>query len=147
MNGSQKWSKYLRICSLVLFIAALILPTHCTNVECSGFGAGLEAFAMGWLLALFKGSAATAWFANPFYFLAFFTARKEPVVAIVGAGIALFIARTFLDGGELLLNEAGHTAYITSIEIGFWVWLGSMVAILLSAVLYLNYKIQLKKIK
>lgn len=124
--------KKLRIVSLVLFGTALLLPTHCTNVECSGLGSGFGLLLLGWFAAL-GGGVSFAWFANPLYFIALRYSKKEPVVSIGFALIAIFIAQTFLDGGELLLNEAGHKAYITKIQIGYWFWLGSMIAILFAS--------------
>ncbi|WP_300666872.1 hypothetical protein [Fluviicola sp.] len=144
MSSIQKIAKYLRIISIGLFGVALFLPTYCTNVQCAGFGAGFEALASGWILAFFYGGAAFAWFANPIYITTFFVARKEPLVGIGFTAIAIFIAQTFLDGGELLLNEAGHTAYITKIEIGYWFWLGSMVVLLFYSIVNLVVKIKTK---
>jgi hypothetical protein len=85
------------------------------------------------MAALFHNGAAFAWFANPVYFIALRYSKKEPLVSIGFALAAIFIARTFLDGGKLLLNEAGHTAYITKIQAGYWFWFGSMVVILLAS--------------
>lgn len=145
MNSIQRISKYLRIISMILFGLALFLPTHCTNVQCSGFGGGFEALVMGWMLALFQFGGAVAWLANPFYFVALFTVRKDPEVALGFSIAAILIARSFLDGGELLLNEAGHTAYITEIGIGYWFWLGSMVILLVTSGVNLVAKIKAKR--
>ena len=145
MSSIQKTAKYLRIISISLFGVALLLPTYCTNVECNGFGAGLEALGVGWILAFFYGGAAFAWFANPIYITAFFIAKKEPLVSIGFTAIAIFIAQTFLDGGELLLNEAGNTAYITKIGIGYWFWLGSMVVLFFYSIVNLVVKIKTKR--
>lgn len=145
MSSIQKNVKYLRIISMIFFGLALFLPTHCTNVQCSGFGGGFGALIAGWMLALFQVGASAAWFANPFYFVALFTVRKDPEVAMGFAIAAILIARSFLDGGELLLNEGGQTAYITKIGIGYWFWLGSMVVLLFCSIINLIAKIKTKR--
>jgi hypothetical protein len=124
--------KKLRILSMILFGIALFLPTHCTNVECSDFGSGLELLLSGWILAFFN-SGAFAWLANPLYFIAFRYSKKDPGVSMWFAVAATIIACTFLSGGELLLNEAGHMAYITKIQIGYWFWFGSIIVLLVAS--------------
>ena len=110
-----RWSFWLF--SILLFAVSLVCPTYCTNVECSSFGSGFANLLIGWLGAIFGGGLYLAWFANPFFFVAIFTNRKSPTVSLVMSIIALIVSLSFLRGGEVLLNEAGHTAYITSFQI------------------------------
>ncbi len=145
MSSIQKNVKYLRIISMIFFGVALFLPTHCTNVQCNGLGGGFGALVSGWMLAFFYGGAAFAWFANPIYIAAFCIAGKVPLVSIGLTAIAILIALTFLNGGELLLNEAGNTGYVTQIGIGYWFWLGSMVGLLFYSIVNLVAKIKAKK--
>ncbi|PHR42444.1 MAG: hypothetical protein COA32_17495 [Fluviicola sp.] len=131
--------------SMLSFLVALYCPTYCTNVECSGPASGLSDFLFGWLGALFFGGVYCVWFANPFYITAIFTNKKVPILALIFSIIGLFAALTFLNGGTVVLNEAGHTAYITKFQIGYWLWMSSMGLMTISSIFsvlvkYLRFK-------
>jgi hypothetical protein len=112
--------------SLIIFGISLICPTYCTNVKCSEFGSGTVDLLLGWFAALFLGGTYLAWFANPFFVIAILTNKKFTKLSLVLSLIAFIIALTFLRGGKVLLNEAGHEGYITKFQIGYWFWLASM---------------------
>ncbi len=81
---------------------------------------------LGWFGALFLGGTYLAWFANPLFVIAILTNKKFTKLSLVLSLIAFIIALTFLRGGKVLLNEAGHEGYITKFQIGYWFWLASM---------------------
>lgn len=141
--------KRLWIVSLAFYGLALFLPTYCTNDGCGGFGggfgSGLGLLLIGWIGA-FGGGVSLAWWANPFYIVALSITKKAPILSVVLASIGIAIACCFLNGGELLLNEGGHKAYITKIQIGYWFWLGSMIVILFAPVFELIARAKKKKI-
>lgn len=124
---TDKMRKRIWTLSLILLGISLLSPAYCTNGGCDDLGAGLACMLLGWLGALFMGGPYIAWFANPFLIAAIFTNRKVPLLSFIFALIALAIGLTFLKGGEVLINEAGHKEYITGFHIGYWLWLGSMV--------------------
>lgn len=112
---------------------SLLCPTYCTNVSCSGPLSGLADLLSGWFAALFMGSTYSAWFANPFFITAILLNKKEPLVSLIFSVIAISIAFTFLKGGTVLLNEAGHKGYITKLQAGYWLWVSSMVIMIIAA--------------
>lgn len=146
MNTTKKTLEILRksfwFLSLLSFLVALYSPTYCTDAKCSDIGSGLVDFLFGWLGALFYGGIYVVWFANPFYITAIFTNKKAPIVALVFSILGLFASLTFINGGEVMLNEAGHTAHITKLQIGYWFWMSSMGLMLISSVfsIFVKYK-------
>lgn len=123
----EKIRKIIWLISLIIMGVSLLCPTYCTNAKCSEPGSGLIDLLFGWFAAFFLGSTYFAWFANPFLIVAVFTNKKVPVLSLIFSVIALSIALTFLKGGKVLLNEAGHEGYITKLQIGYWLWISSMV--------------------
>lgn len=115
----------LRVANFVLIGLACVFPIQCNNVQCQDYGEGFIIIPLGWI-GVFLGGVYISWLANPFLITALFTSRKYPWVAIPMALIAVAFATRFLFGGEVWLNEAGHTAYITKIGLGFWLWYASM---------------------
>jgi hypothetical protein len=91
-------------------------------------------FLFGWFGALFLGDTYFAWFANPFFITAIFVNRKSPVWSLILSVIALSIALSFIKGGTVLLNEAGHEGYITKLQLGYWLWISSLILMLVSSI-------------
>lgn len=136
--------KRLFFASWVVFCVSLLLPTHCTNMSCSGFGGGAQALFLGWFMALFKG-AAFAWLANPVYFFALYWNKKEPLISLIFVLFALWLGTDFLKGGEFIMTEAGHSAYVTKILIGYWVWMLGMSLLAAAAIAELVERRRKKK--
>ena len=133
-SKNEKIRKTIWIISFSILGISLLCPTYCTNVQCSPPGSGLTDLLFGWAGAIFVGNPYFAWFANPFFIAAIFINRKVPVLSLIFSLLALSIALTFLKGGVVWLNEAGHKGYITQFQIGYWLWLASMVAMVAASV-------------
>lgn len=131
----EKIRTFFWIMSLVLFGFALFFPTYCTSVDCAEFGSSMVAFLFGWLGAIFIGSTYIAWFANLFFFASIFTNKKVPVLSLIFSIIAISFSLTLLKGGKILLNEAGHEAYITKLLLGYWLWLSSNISCFITALI------------
>lgn len=134
MMKNQKLRKMLWMCSWIILAVSLACPTYCTTAHCSGPMSGFIDLLFGWFGALFLGKTYAAWFANPFLITAIFTNKKAPVLSLIFSVIALPIALTFLQKGEVLLNEAGHKGYVTELQIGYWLWLSSMIMTMAAAI-------------
>ena len=128
-----RWAIWLT--SIILFVISLACPTYCTNGSCDGLGGGLWDLMFGWLGTFFGGSVYLAWLGNPFFFIAIFSNKNSPGLSLVMSIFALIAGLSFLRGGEVLLNEAGHTAYITDYQIGYWLWLTSFLLMVIAAIL------------
>lgn len=123
---AEKYRKIIWLSSLIVLGVSLLCPTYCTDAHCSGPLSGLIDGLFGWLGALFYGDTYVAWFANPFLIAAIFTNKRVPFISFVFSAFAVYIAFHLLKGGSVILNEAGHTAYITKLQIGYWLWTISM---------------------
>ena len=101
-----------------------------------------RAWASGWGLLLFGwigigyGGGHLCWLANPlvlaswvFYFL------RRRSVAITCSALALVFALIFLAADEIVRSEAPEYAAITSLEVGFWLWVSSMILAVLAALM------------
>ncbi len=141
MAKPEKTRKIIWRISLIILGISLVCPTYCTNVQCSGPLSGLTDLLFGWFGALFMGNTYAAWFANPFFIAAIFTNKKDPLFSLIFSVVALFIAFTFLDGGTVLLNEAGHKGYITKLEAGYWLWVSSMVIMIFAALVPIVHRV------
>lgn len=135
MTKTEKNRKTIWLTSLIVFGLSLFSPTYCTNVKCSEPLSGFLDLLFGWFAALFMGSTYFAWFANPFFITAIFTNKKSPVLSLIFSIIAFAIGLTFLKGGQVLLNEAGHKGYITKLHIGYWLWITSMAVMIVASLL------------
>jgi len=129
-----------------LFFTSLWLP---------GFGVrggeapfGLENGAMlvlfGWLGAL-EGSG-IAWLANPLLIMAWITSVPAWItslfpralaactavlgVSFVFSAFAVIFAASFQLTTQITINSAGHTAPITHLYSGYWLWFSSMIVML-----------------
>ena len=128
--------KYLWIVSLILYVLAFFLPVYATSLSPAEFGQGPVMLVLGWIQAFSEKGLALAWFANPFFIVALCTTKKSPLTSIFFSSFAILSALCFLRGGIIYLpHDAIHFAYLTGIAVGYWVWISSMVVILVSSVL------------
>lgn len=132
---TEKNRKRVWITSLILLGISLLCPTYCTNVKCSEPFSGFFDLLFGWFAALFMGSTYFAWFANPFFITAIFTNKKTPILSFIFSIVGLSIALTFLKGGTVWLNEAGHKGYITNLHIGYLMWISSIATMIIAAII------------
>jgi len=82
---------------------------------------------------MFYGGAYLTWFANPFYLISLLTNKLNPWINLIMAIFAFIVALSFTRGGTILLNEDGDKGQITELEIGYWLWLLSMLLIIFSS--------------
>lgn len=130
---TEKTRKIIWVASLIMFGAALFCPTFSTNAGDSHIGGGLVNLGLGWMGAIFAGGTYVAWFANPVFFIAIFTNKSAPILSFFLSIMALAIAYKMLNGGTVLLNEAGHKGYITKLDIGYWLWTSSMILMIIAS--------------
>jgi hypothetical protein len=115
--------------SLVLYVLSLFLPfAHGAR----GDGVpGWLALIFGWIY-LFGESP--AWLANPMLFLTWlFLSMRLPRTAVIFASIAFFSAVPFIFGPTLTVGWGGVRDRLTP-NIGYFLWLGSILAGLFGAI-------------
>ena len=110
-----------------MYVASLSQYAFCVGGNCSGWP--------GWSILIFgilalPGSLANAtWLANPILFASWIVIwQREKRLSVVLSSVALMFAAAFLLMGTVVTNEGGVPSPITGFKIGYWLWLGSMVA-------------------
>jgi hypothetical protein len=86
----------------------------------NGFGLLL----IGWLGVL---GGYFEWLANPLLLATWVSLWiRKPQHAIFFGVLASFVAIAFIFRDKMLVNEAGHTARITFLGVGYWLWVVSI---------------------
>ena len=124
--------------SLMLYILSFTQDAFVVNdMNVEKVFSSLEILAMGTFAFLGGGLLEQLiWNANPLYVLTivFFLMDKSLAVK-TGLG-ALVLAALFLTWNEILVAESGRTAAITSLEWGYWLWLGSIASLCIGVLWY-----------
>lgn len=118
------------ISSIGLFIASLFQDGFL--IEGSNPRAWAPCFGLlliGWI-GIFQGNL--TWLANPlilFAWLAYADARSR-YQSIPFASLSLCFALSFMLYGKILSSEAGHYSKVTSLELGYWLWVASITSMI-----------------
>lgn len=131
--------EYFVLLSIIVFIVALSQPAYCIDNKCGLKWGGLISLVSG-ALGFYTGEAALTWLANPLLivsWITFFNFKKASFILSIGAtGLGLH----FLNFNRIMINEGGGYGQITGHEIGYWLWVSSMVIILIANVFSLIMK-------
>jgi hypothetical protein len=76
------------------------------------------------------------WLANPIYFFSLFLMYQEDKKSIFFAWISFALAFSFSFWKEILNNEAGSMAIISSLNTGYYLWVGSMLVLGIGGLVY-----------
>ena len=94
---------------------------------------GPSSFVLGFV-CLFFGWIHLAWYANPLLLAAIVThLLKRDRIVLILAIIALLVALDTLTLDRIARDEAGNEERIVGYQIGFYLWLASIVSVLLSS--------------
>ena len=122
--------------SVGLFIISLTQNPYCTSQGCGETWSGLAILISG-IFGFFLCLANTTWLANPLIFFAWFYAKKDPKTSLILSGIAGLLAISFLFFDNIITDEAGNISKIVAYKSGYWLWVSSMITMLLgNMVLY-----------
>ena len=124
--------------SLMFYILSLTQDAFVVNdMNVEKIFSSLEILAMGTFAFLGGGLLEQLiWNANPLYLLTIvFFLMDKPLAVKTGMG-ALILAALFLTWNEILVAESGRTAQISSLEWGYWLWLGSIASLCIGVLLY-----------
>jgi hypothetical protein len=143
MNHTEKMEKLRRriwFAALAVYCTSMLCPTYCTYSElggesCSEIGGGLAATLFGWLgILASNGGIVLVWFANPLFIIGLIINKKSPTGSLLLSIAASVVSLAFLFGDEIMINEAGHVAKIATLQIGYWLWLTSMILLVLASI-------------
>jgi hypothetical protein len=138
---SRKVSRPLLLASVGLYLVSLTLNAFCavtSGTERCDDSLGVAVLAMGWLETIAIGEVgpfvALPWYANPCLFAAWlFVHGQGRKIALAFASLGTLLGLSFLLGHSVQISEGGGASPITGYRAGYWVWLGSLVLGLLSA--------------
>ncbi|TSD67157.1 hypothetical protein FFF34_007110 [Inquilinus sp. KBS0705] len=119
--------------SIAIFAVALIMPCFDTRAEDGDTGQGLLCLISG-AFGFFSSFTGFIWVANPALLFSWIYIRKDSWLSLSASSIALFIGLLFLKCTEMTVNEGGGTSYITGYRIGYWIWLSSMMIMVIGNV-------------
>ena len=138
----KKLKKYIFIASISLFIISLTQKCYCTTSEC---GDSIMAFLLGWA-ALLSGGAGISWLANPLLFASWILLRKNLKLSMFLSVAAALLSLSFLLFDTVIANEAGQKHQIIAYKLGYWLWMGSNLVMLLGTfVLMLRHNTRLAR--
>ena len=138
MNKKQTTKYAIISASLMFCILSLTQDAFVVNdMNVEKIFSSLEILAMGTFAFLGGGLLEQLiWNANPLYLLSIvFFLMDKPLAVKTGLG-AIVLAALFLTWNEILVAESGRTAQITSLELGYWLWLGSIVSLCVGLLWY-----------
>jgi len=78
------------------------------------------------------------WLANPVFFVAIILLIKEKKKSIYLGIIAIITGLYFTTWEEILANEGGRKVPIISLELGYWLWIISMIVFTIGAIIYFS---------
>jgi len=117
---------------------AMFLLSLCGSAIISRTGASFGDMGINCLLL---GMGYLAWYANPYIFLAGLSLFKRWHLLSVGcAAIAIVLSLTALRIREIEINEAGIKEPVTGYGWGYYLWLGSSITLLLTALACLAFE-------
>ena len=80
---------------------------------------------MGWFTVFMLYPIGMVWLANPILFFSWIKFKNKPKTSLVSSIITLILMLSFLLFDEVVNNEAGVPEKITSIKLGYWLWVSS----------------------
>jgi hypothetical protein len=122
--------------SLLVFFSSLTQICFCYDKNTCLFGISL--FGDGWLGLIFDGQI--SWLANPLLIISWFSFQRYPKVSLIFSVFSSVLAFSFLLVHKIIIDEGGNMHYITSINIGYWLWILSILTILIgNLVVYIKF--------
>jgi hypothetical protein len=133
-------AKVFLLISIIVFILSLTQNTYCTSSSdfCDD--------SPGWLVLLigiigvFVGGACLSWLANPFILVSWII-FKDIKYSFIFSLLAVISSGSFLLFNQVIVDEAGNYAEITSYKIGYWLWFSSMIIMLIGNIVRLLPKV------
>jgi len=126
-----------------LFFNALVVQDYDGIKKFSGFElflSGFFAFFGGGLLETF------IWLANPLALCSLLLSKNHPKIGILLAMISFGIAISFTSFSEILVSENGRNGEIIQIDTSYWIWILSIILLIIYNIWNLIKILKQKKI-
>jgi hypothetical protein len=83
----------------------------------------------------FLSPAGFTWLANPAIFIAWITFNKKTYASLITSAIAAALSVSFLFFHRIIATESGDFNKIISYKLGYWLWMASLVLMLIDNVI------------
>jgi hypothetical protein len=145
---SRALSRAFLLASVGVYLVSLTLNAYCLvtgGTERCDDSRGIALLALGWLETIAIGDVGPfvvlAWYANPCLVAAWlFVLASGRKIAVAFGALGSLLALSFLLGHAVQVSEGGGPSPITAYLAGYWVWLGSLVLALISALVTPAYQ-------
>lgn len=128
-------SRLLLAVSLLLFLACLPLSSFCVAQPGCREWPSWSLLVFGWV-TMFGGWPYVTWLANPLLLLTWVSlALSTRLLSLMFSAAALALGASFALTKQIVTNEGGVPGSIASFEWGYKLWVASMVASVMSALL------------
>ena len=124
ISSSRNQVRLWILASVICYLGSLVSKAYCTDgTSCV---VGFLPLVLGWFYSAVDPIAGLPWLANPLlimgWILCLLFLRGPAVVTTVGS---LLCSLMFLGTPGVLQDEGGSVRRVTSLEIGYWLWLAS----------------------
>jgi hypothetical protein len=82
-------------------------------------------------MGFFASVAGFSWLANPFILASWITLKKNRKKSLILSLIATLLSVSFLFFSEVVKDESGSPRQITAHKVGYWLWLSSMIVMVI----------------
>lgn len=127
-----KNSSIFVVASLAMYVLSCFLP--CFHVEeKENIYDGYFVLLLGWAGVFIHAGIRihfVAWYANILYFIALFSHKHK--VSILLAFLAFVVSLLFIGCPYIVVNEAGNISSITKIDIGYVIWVISILLLFIA---------------
>jgi hypothetical protein len=126
--------------SIISFITSLFQMGFCVNYKCENDG--FTNLFMGWLTIVTDPILFFIWLANPILFFSWFFLKNNYKTSLKLSIISMILMFSFLFCNNITssTNKYKVLSPITSIKIGYWLWVFSSLTILIGSVYLLKKK-------
>jgi hypothetical protein len=120
------------IISIGIYIISLTQEAFCTANACGDHWSGLSIVAMGAIGGIMSVAGLT-WYANPLLWVAWSLINKKTKKAFFFSLGATAVALSFLLFDQIADRKPGVMVYITNYRAGYWLWLASMITMVIGS--------------
>lgn len=135
MNNRQRIKKAIVFTSIFFFLISLTQDCFCTSSRCINSSIAL---LFGWIEICGGDLAGISWFANILLVSSWILMLVNSKHTTLINFLSILLCLVFLVERKVMRDEAGHFEKITTVKMGYWLWLASTV-ILLSGDLFLKF--------
>ncbi|HRI00561.1 MAG TPA: hypothetical protein PK006_05875 [Saprospiraceae bacterium] len=118
----------------LVFLSSLTMECYLVDGDPSLWSRGVIALLLGWLNF---NKIGLIWLANPLFIFSYFIflSTKKSKLALAFSSVASILALSFTQIESIIKNEGGYNGQITEYLLGYWLWVGSILLLLVSLIL------------